>query len=226
MAVDVEGVATEKTLAAADDLGTTYSDARSGGENVVEAAWEAGMNAVGGAVGANDIWDAVEGKDATGNELSTRERTSSAASGGVAAAGTVADVAKGVTAGMAAAGKPKVICVKKPPQSAGRVNLADSQRTKHILQGDATGGGHLWPGTPGKTPFPKGWDSSRVMHEVSDIATDPTLQWVQQTGTPGAMFTKAGKPTRWYVIGERGGVKVKVVLEPAGEGIITAYPVK
>ncbi|WP_390615422.1 EndoU domain-containing protein [Botrimarina colliarenosi] len=83
---------------------------------------------------------------------------------------------------------------------------------------------HLWPGKPGKTPFPKEWDGSRIMHEVSDIATDPSLTWIQQTGKPGAMFTKSGKPTRWYVIGERGGVKIKVVIEPAGEGIITAHP--
>jgi len=34
------------------------------------------------------------------------------------------------------------------------VNLASKQRTTHILQGDKTGGGHLWPGTAGKTPFP------------------------------------------------------------------------
>ena len=115
---------------------------------------------------------------------------------------------------------------EQPLKTAGRVNLASSQRTTHILKGDATGGGHLWPGKPGKTPFPKGWDGSRIMHEVSDIATDPKLQWIQQTGKPGAMFTKAGDPTRWYVIGERGGIKIKVVLEPAGEGIITAHPLK
>jgi len=62
------------------------------------------------------------------------------------------------------------------------------------------------------------------MQEVSDIATDPALKWVQQTGSPGSMFTKAGNPARFYVIGERGGVRIKVVLEPAGEGIITAHP--
>jgi hypothetical protein len=63
------------------------------------------------------------------------------------------------------------------------------------------------------------------MNDVSDVATDPSLQWIQQTGRPGAWFTNAGDPTRWYVIGDRGGVTIKVVLEPAGEGIITAHPV-
>lgn len=62
------------------------------------------------------------------------------------------------------------------------------------------------------------------MQYVSDIATDPTLPLIQQTGRAGSLFTKAGDPTRFYVIGEREGVKIKVVLEPAGEGIITAHP--
>lgn len=62
------------------------------------------------------------------------------------------------------------------------------------------------------------------MHEVSDIATDPTLQWHQITGVPGAAFTKKGAPVRYEVIGNRGGIDVRVILEPGGEGIITAYP--
>jgi filamentous hemagglutinin len=104
------------------------------------------------------------------------------------------------------------------------VNLASESRTAHILYGDSTGGGHLWPGLPGKTPFPQGWSAGQIMHSVSDIATDPNLSWVQQTGKPGAMFTNAGNPTRWFVSGTRGGVNINVVLEPAGGGIITAYP--
>ena len=39
-----------------------------------------------------------------------------------------------------------------------------------------------------------------------------------------ALFTKAGDPARFVVIGQREGVAIKVVLEPAGEGIITAHP--
>jgi hypothetical protein len=110
------------------------------------------------------------------------------------------------------------------------VNLASPQRTAHILEGEQlpTGdwsGGHAWPGAPGKTPFPKDWSNARIMHEVSDIATDPKLQWVQQTGPKGSMYTNAGNPARFTVAGERGGVTIKVVLEPAGEGIITAHPI-
>jgi hypothetical protein len=63
------------------------------------------------------------------------------------------------------------------------------------------------------------------MHEVSDIATDPTLPWVQTRGAAGAAFTKAGAPSRFVVVGERGGIQIKVALEPSGEGIITSHPV-
>ena len=111
------------------------------------------------------------------------------------------------------------------PNAGGNVNLASPQRTTHILDGDATGGGHLWPGQPGKTPFPQSWSRERIMHEVSDIASDPAQTWVQQTGKPGSLYTKAGDPARFVGIGERGGVRIKVVIEPAGEGIITALPI-
>ena len=62
------------------------------------------------------------------------------------------------------------------------------------------------------------------MHNVSDIATDPNLTWVQQTGKLGAEFTKNGAPVRFFVDGVRGGVPIRVIIEPGGEGIITAFP--
>ncbi|RLB52114.1 MAG: adhesin, partial [Deltaproteobacteria bacterium] len=93
-----------------------------------------------------------------------------------------------------------------------------------ILDGDASGGGHLWPGAPGKTPFPEDWSRDQVMHNVSDIATDPDATWTWQTGRPGSDFTKAGRPSRVEVEGVRDGVNIRVILEPAGEGIITAHP--
>ncbi|HVX56709.1 MAG TPA: RHS repeat-associated core domain-containing protein, partial [Candidatus Saccharimonadales bacterium] len=108
----------------------------------------------------------------------------------------------------------------------GLVNLASESQTIHILQGDATGGGHMWPGLPGKTVFPQDWSAGQIMHQISDIATDPGLKWVQQTGQAGSMFTRAGDPARFFVIGNRGGIPIKVILEPAGRGIITGFPVK
>lgn len=95
----------------------------------------------------------------------------------------------------------------------------------HILDGDATGGGHLWPGEPGKTPFPETWDRDTIMHHVSDVATDPSLTWAQQNGVRGTLLTRAGNPATFTVVGERAGIQIKVVLRPAGEGIITAHPV-
>jgi hypothetical protein len=108
-------------------------------------------------------------------------------------------------------------------------NVVSPQRTQHILHGDATGGGHLWPGLPGKTPFPKDWDANKVMATVSDIATDPKLLWKPQTGN-GSLYTKSGKPARFIVTDSNGnlpkvdGVPVKVIIEPATNNIITAHP--
>lgn len=62
------------------------------------------------------------------------------------------------------------------------VDLASAARRNHILYGDATGGGHLWPGSAGKTPFPKDWSADRVMHETSDVAKDPGS--IFRTGRP------------------------------------------
>jgi hypothetical protein len=93
------------------------------------------------------------------------------------------------------------------------VNLATPKRTRHILYGDK-GGGPLWPGQPGKTPFPKNWSGGRVMHEISDVATDPNA-----VRLPGR-----GRRTR--VLGTRDGVDIEVILESRakGGGIVTGFP--
>lgn len=105
------------------------------------------------------------------------------------------------------------------------VDLSSAARRQHILYGDATGGGHLWPGLPGKSSFPANWSPDKVMHEVSDIATDPNLEWEQITGRVGADTTRRGDPVRYRVTGVRDGVTIQVIVEPGGEGIITGYPV-
>jgi filamentous hemagglutinin len=63
-----------------------------------------------------------------------------------------------------------------------------------------------------------------VMHNVSDVATDPLATWAQQTGRAGAQFTKSGQPVRFRVEGVRDGVCIVCIVEPHGEGIITAFP--
>jgi hypothetical protein len=99
------------------------------------------------------------------------------------------------------------------------VDLASASRRSHILDG------HRYGGEAGNTWFPKGWSDDKIMHSVSDIATDPSLTWIQQTGRAGAAFTRGGAPVRYTVEGVRDGVKIRVVLQPGGEGIITGFPI-
>jgi len=108
---------------------------------------------------------------------------------------------------------------KAPPGT----NLANPQRVKHIIWGDETGGGHAFPGNPGKTPFPATWSDAKILTAIAEIVTDPNNAWTPQTGN-GGFFTKAGNPARFIVEGTHDGLPVKVIIEPTGEGIITAFP--
>ncbi|MCK4261373.1 MAG: EndoU domain-containing protein [Halanaerobiales bacterium] len=96
------------------------------------------------------------------------------------------------------------------------VNLASLKRTKHILYGDKTGGGHLWPGKPGKSVFPKSWSAEKTMHNISDIVTDPKVFWKKGRVIKGVQ--------RYEAIAIRDGVKIKVITD--GKDIITAFPTK
>lgn len=58
-------------------------------------------------------------------------------------------------------------------------------------------GGHRWPGEEGKSPFTREWSDEKIMHEISDIATDPSTPWIVQSGSPGSDFTKTGDPSRY-----------------------------
>ncbi|QWL31149.1 DUF6531 domain-containing protein [Rathayibacter toxicus] len=104
------------------------------------------------------------------------------------------------------------------------------ERLQHIYHGELTNkgtwnGGHFWPGKPGKTPFPSNWNEEKIKKNILDIANDPTLEWKSQDPTEPGNFTQDGAPNRFTAIGERDGVAVKVVIEPMGDGIITAYPI-
>ncbi len=68
----------------------------------------------------------------------------------------------------------------------------------------------MWPGLPGKTPFPSDWSGGQIMHAASDIATDPGSTVISNIGG------------RTVVVGERDGVQILVVTD--GQDIITAYP--
>ena len=84
-------------------------------------------------------------------------------------------------------------------------------RSGHILANHRAGAGK-----PGKTEFPANWDEQRIMHQVSDIATDPSLvRQVDNRGTPS-------------VSGTRDGIDITVTFFPnnharAGQ-ISSAYP--
>lgn len=94
----------------------------------------------------------------------------------------------------------------------GYVDLASPQRRRHILDGDATGGGHR-PGTaePGKSEFPKGWSDDKIMHEISDVATDPNA--AARVGHGGRTITE----------GTRDGIDIRVIQEHNGD-IVSGFP--
>lgn len=108
------------------------------------------------------------------------------------------------------------------------VDLASPERRVHILDGDGPNSGGHGPGRgiSGKSEFPADWTDDQVMHNISDVATDPNASWVQQTGRVGEKFTNAGDPVRFRVEGVRDGVKIRAIVEPyeGGEGIVTGFP--
>ncbi len=103
-------------------------------------------------------------------------------------------------------------------------NLVSPERANHILYGESpTPGGHMYPGNSGKSVFPESWDARKILNAISDIATDPALGWTPQTGNSG-FYTRAGNPSRFWTSGVKDGNSIKVIVEPAGEGIITGFP--
>jgi hypothetical protein len=95
-------------------------------------------------------------------------------------------------------------------------SIIEPDRAFHILTGEnSTSGGHLWPGQPGKTPFPQSWDADKVLGNISDVATDPSSVRVVDSNA------------RIVVTGTREGVEIRVIVEPSNVRngrIVTAYP--
>ena len=100
----------------------------------------------------------------------------------------------------------------------------NSQQRTHILEGDATGGHGTGRGISGKSEFPPQWSDDEAINYISDIIEDPNSIWLQQNGKPGAKYTKTGKLVRWQIDGIRDGVKIRIIVEPDGKGVITAFP--
>ncbi len=90
------------------------------------------------------------------------------------------------------------------------VNLLDASGQTHVLEGDATGGGHrAGTGIPGKSEFPASWSDDKILHYISDVAT-----------ASNSIVTKQGNTT--LIEGSREGVQIRVV-ERDGR-IVSAYP--
>jgi len=93
-------------------------------------------------------------------------------------------------------------------------DLYDPKGIKHILDGDATGGGHKFgTGIKGKSEFPQSWDDNKILGEIADVLTDPKSVW--------------SKPdARGYITtsGTRGGIDIKVVYDTKNNRIVSGYP--
>jgi hypothetical protein len=88
-----------------------------------------------------------------------------------------------------------------------------AERITHILDGDATGGGHRHgTGRAGKTEFPADWDDEKITDALLDVARRPDHQ-------PGHQRWN----DRWVARGMRDDVEIVVVI--AGDGRIwTGWP--
>lgn len=101
-------------------------------------------------------------------------------------------------------------------EEAGHVDLVDAKARNHILNGDTSpsghrGGNHQYPGGAGKSAFPRQWSSDRIIHEVSDVATDPGS--IRSIGGNGNTVVK----------GTRDGIDITVIITPGGR-IVTGFP--
>lgn len=88
-----------------------------------------------------------------------------------------------------------------------------TQAEKHILNGDARGGGHLHgTGNACKSEFPAAWDEQDVIAHVKDIAANDNLNWKEQSNG--------------YHVAESmvENVRVRVVINQDQTKIVTAYP--
>ena len=95
-------------------------------------------------------------------------------------------------------------------------HICDATARRHILAGDATGGGH-GPGRAlsGKSEFPRHWIEEEVIAYIESVANDrASVRPVQSNG-------------RIAIDGTREGVDVRVIVEPTPSGagrIITGFP--
>jgi hypothetical protein len=89
-------------------------------------------------------------------------------------------------------------------------------RWVHILEGDATGGGHgPGRGISGKSEFPTSLTDDEIIAGVELIANDPASY-------PGGVIPT--NPGHFKIAGQIKGVKTTVIVDPAAGAVITAWP--
>ena len=66
-------------------------------------------------------------------------------------------------------------------------------------------------GFPKKSEFPSDWSDPQIMHNISDVATDPSIAW-----RPGV------KPGDFWANGTRHGIDIEVLIR--NNEIWTGYP--
>ncbi|MBL4804342.1 MAG: EndoU domain-containing protein [Alphaproteobacteria bacterium] len=92
--------------------------------------------------------------------------------------------------------------------------ILTQDRITHILDGDFTGGGHLYgTGRACKSEFPQSWDSEQILETTRRIAANDNADWRQEEN--GYFVTEEMVE----------GVNVRVVLGPEKRSVITSYPI-
>src|SRR5207237_8226854 len=95
------------------------------------------------------------------------------------------------------------------------VDLTSPDVRRHILDGEVradgtySGGHRAGTGFPGKSEFPSTWSDDQIIHNISDVATDPAAK----------MSTRGGAS---IAQGTRDGIDVEVLIR--GGEIRTGYP--
>jgi hypothetical protein len=91
--------------------------------------------------------------------------------------------------------------------------ILSPERAVHILDGDATGGGHRYgTGKPGKTEFPADWDDAKVLGAIQDVAQAPDQQPLYQVWND-----------RWLTRGTRDGVEIVAVVSTDAR-VLSGWP--
>ena len=107
--------------------------------------------------------------------------------------------------------------------------MLDDAREHHVLRGDKWGsGGHYWFGnmrtflhgvTGKKSMFPITWSRQRILHEISDVATESS---VMRLRNPRAVRNRGAIPEHF---GSRVVDGVDVAAYVLDGRIVTGYPI-